>query len=213
MHPSAPIDGVRSAKIDLLLRPSYVILPVLCPLLFIWLIDIQELESPVFEHVVITERPGRHCCPRLIFYVTVFVSEVYSRLEPERRPENEYGSNEQPVGPLRGANARLHVNAPIEFRIKAAVGTILALLEIPATAHFSSKPPTVSGELPMSSITFPPPKLAHRLTPSAGSEDALLVQVGEPSSETFYPGNDHFTPYPNKWAKIRLAIGIIYYCP
>jgi hypothetical protein len=67
----------------------------------------------------------------------------------------------------------------------------------------------------MSSTAFPP-KPAHRHTQSADSakfEEALAAQVGEPSSEIFYPHDDHSTFYPNNWAKIRLATGIMYYCP
>lgn len=73
----------------------------------------------------------------------------------------------------------------------------------------------------MSSAATAPPSAHmsahHRHTSSGDSgkfEEALpeRVVVGQPSSSTFYV-HDDYSAYPNNWAKIRLATGIIYYSP
>lgn len=104
MHHASFSADVRSAKIDLMLGPFYVDLPVLCPPPFIcekWLVDIH---GAVFEHVVIVERPERHCCQKLISNVTVQYSFPKFTVDWSQNTglEYEYGSNEQPVGSLHG---------------------------------------------------------------------------------------------------------------
>lgn len=68
----------------------------------------------------------------------------------------------------------------------------------------------------MSSVPTFPPKPPHRHTASADSakfEDALTGRFGEPTAETLYHSEDQSPFYPNRWAKARLATGIIYYYP
>jgi hypothetical protein len=61
----------------------------------------------------------------------------------------------------------------------------------------------------MSAVPLPP-KAGHRSSAdSAKVVDAIPAPVGLPSSEIYDQDDDYYPP--NTWARIRLAISIIYY--
>jgi hypothetical protein len=73
----------------------------------------------------------------------------------------------------------------------------------------------MSGETPVTSVASPRTHHRHTLSGDSAKFDEALperVGLGQPSSDTFY-ARDDYSPYPNNWAKIRLATGIIYYSP
>ena len=160
-------------------------------------------------------------CKRLILNATVPLLEPNSRSEPQHWLEYEIDSTSNWLGileckcfiePILRANARLRLDAASQFRIKGGcLKALFAHLEIPATVPFPSKPSTVSGEPLMATFTPKPP---HNHTASADSakfDDVFTGRLAEPSSETFYHREDQSPLYPNTWARIRLATGIIYH--